>query len=81
MNLNLSIVNISYYIVELLKQKRVLSYDNLYRALCTELKEDSIIELFNLSLTFLYSFNVIHYNKHSDCVELLPNENFKNIFE
>lgn len=71
MDLKLSIVNISYIIMKNLKQQNKYLYDDLYRKICDELKEDGITELFNLSLTFLYAFNKITYNKDLDLVELL----------
>ncbi|PAC95366.1 ABC-three component system middle component 6 [Bacillus paralicheniformis] len=75
MDLKLSIFNISHIIIQKLKNKNLYSYDDLYKAICQEINEDGIMELFNLALTFLYSFNAIKYNKHSDNVELLKNEN------
>ncbi|GAB6463521.1 ABC-three component system middle component 6 [Bacillus mobilis] len=80
MNLKLSIVNISYNILQVLKTHKVYSYDGIYNLVCRELKEENIKELFNLSLTFLFSFDVIRYDKQSDNVELLINENIKDIF-
>lgn len=81
MDLKLSVVNISYNIVKMLKTRRIYPYDELYNSICSELKEEGIMEMFNLSLTFLYSFDVIRYDKQTDNVELLINEDFKNIFE
>lgn len=81
MDLKLSIVNVSYSIIKLLKIRNVFPYDELYNSICRELREDSIMEIFNLSLTFLYSFNAIRYDKQTDHVELLINENIKDIFK
>ncbi len=71
MDLKLSIVNISYIIMKKLKQQNEYSYDDLYKSVCIEIKEEGMVELFNLSLTFLYAFNKIRYNKDLDIVELL----------
>lgn len=71
MDLKLSIVNISYIIMKMLKQQNKYSYDELYKLICVEIKEEGIMEIFNLSLTFLFAFNKIKYNKDSDLVELL----------
>ncbi|WP_369811994.1 MULTISPECIES: ABC-three component system middle component 6 [Bacillus cereus group] len=54
-----------------LKQQNEYSYDDLYKSVCIEIKEEGMVELFNLSLTFLYAFNKIRYNKDLDIVELL----------
>jgi hypothetical protein len=71
MDLKLSIVNISYIIMQMLKQQNKYSYDQMYKLVCAEIKEEGIMELFNLSLTFLFAFNKIEYNKDFDLVELL----------
>lgn len=71
MDLNLSIVNISYIIIKKLKKENRYSYGELYNMICEETNEESIMELFNLSLTFLFAFNKIKYKKDLDLVELL----------
>lgn len=71
MDLRLSIVNISYIIIKVLNEQHKYSYEELYKLICAEINEESIMELFNLSLTFLFAFNKIKYNKDSDIVELL----------
>jgi len=71
MDLNLSIINISSIIMKKLKEQKGYSYDDLYKLICVEIREDGIMELFNLSLTFLFAFYKIEYNKDLDLVELL----------
>jgi hypothetical protein len=71
MNIKLSIINISSLIIKNLKTNKKYSYYDLYKKICSELEEEGIIDLFNLSLTFLYALNKINYNKNLDLVELI----------
>ncbi|WP_424955132.1 ABC-three component system middle component 6 [Jeotgalibacillus salarius] len=71
MDLKLSIFNLSYIIIHKLKEKNKYPYEDLYRSVSREIEEEGLMELFNLSLTFLYALGKIHYNKDLDVVELL----------
>ncbi|WP_419095910.1 ABC-three component system middle component 6 [Caldalkalibacillus horti] len=70
MNINLSVLNVAYYIVTSLKVNKIMNYDELLMRISRNF-EDDIKDIFILALTFLYSLGVISYDKKKDNLELL----------
>lgn len=71
MDLKLSIINISEIIMRNFAEQKKYTYDDLYKKVTSEVEEEGVMEIFNLSLTFLYALNKITYHKELDILELL----------
>jgi len=69
-NLHYSIVNVSANILKILQENEIIKYNDLLDTLKLNIGAD-VIEVFTLSLTFLYIMNKIEYIKELDTIRLI----------
>ena len=78
MNLDVSVIRISAYIIKQLKRYRILSIDKIIDLLQKNVHEDSIL-LFEPSISFLYLINRIKYHQQTDSIEYIENYSHGNL--
>jgi hypothetical protein len=77
-SINLSVIGLSADIINILKNERVIKYDQLLKHL-TNKKGSGAKENYILALSFLYMIGKINYHQKSDVVELVVKKNYETI--
>ncbi|WP_408031184.1 ABC-three component system middle component 6 [Tenacibaculum xiamenense] len=65
MNLDISLINVSAYILSSFKRRNIIRYDELLDGVKNNLEKDSE-EILPYALNFLYLLNKINYEKNKD---------------
>lgn len=74
LNLDTSLINVSYLILKELTRSRLLTYNELYEVVSAKLQED-INEVYPYALNFLFLLGKLNYHKGTlDAFELNENQ-------
>lgn len=74
LNLDTSLINVSYLILKELNRSRLLTYNELYDVVSAKLEED-ISEVYPYALNFLFLLGKLHYHKGAlDAFEINENQ-------